>query len=210
MSLGDLIKSGDLQGIRQLIQTDPSVLTQEGQPSPLLLSVYYRQPAVTAMLRNHIDHMTIHEAAAVGDLHRVQALLEEDPGLIDQYASDGFTPLGLATYFGHEQVARLLLERGAQVNLAATNAQQVAPLHSAVSAGHEVIIRLLLESGADPNIAQQGGITPLMQAAHGGHDWMVRLLLDHGARLNTEDENGMTALDHAAQHEQIRALLSRT
>jgi len=208
MSLDDMIKKGDVQGVRQLIQKDPSVLT-EGYPSPLLLSVYYRQPGVTALLRQHVDHLTIHEAAAVGDWHRVQVLLDEEPGAIDQYASDGFTPLGLAAYFGHDQVVRLLLERGAQVNLAARNAQQVTPLHSAVSGRHEAIMRLLLESGADPNIPQAGDITPLMQAAQGGHDWMVRLLLDHGARADAQDDNGMTVSDHAAQHEHIRALLSQ-
>jgi ankyrin repeat protein len=61
---------------------------------------------VPAASRGGLD---IFEACALGDAECVKALLESDGRLANAVAQDGFGPLGLACFFGHEPVARMLL-----------------------------------------------------------------------------------------------------
>jgi hypothetical protein len=85
---------------------------------------------------------------------------------------------------GYADVARLLLEHGADVN--ARDDLGDTPLHEAAH-GHVDVVRLLLEHGADVNARDKNGQTPLHEAASWG---VVRLLPDHGADVNTRDKNG--------------------
>jgi len=93
--------------------------------------------------------------------------------------------LQAASAEGHEAVARLLLEKGANVNAQGGgffgNALQVASW-----AGHEAIAQLLLEKGADVNA--QGGYygNSLQVASAEGHEAVARLLLEKGANVNAQ------------------------
>ena len=125
------------------------------------------------------------EAAASGKTPRLLELLEEDPSLANAWAEDGFQPLGLASFFGHVEGARLLVESGADVNSASRNNFKVAPLHSAVAEKDAdtryELASLLLEHGADPNARQQDDFTPLMAADQQGDARLRELLVEHGA-----------------------------
>jgi ankyrin repeat protein len=127
----------------------------------------------------------VFEAAAVGWTDRVRELLDQDPALANAWAEDGFQPLGLASFFGHVEAARLLVERGAEVNSASRNEMKVMPLHSAAATGDPdaryELATLLLEAGADPNARQQDDYTPLMAAGQRGDERLRELLLAHGA-----------------------------
>jgi ankyrin repeat protein len=127
----------------------------------------------------------VFEASAAGRAERVRELLDEDPSLANAWADDGFQPLGLASFFGHVEAARLLVERGAEVNSASRNDMKVMPLHSAVATGDPdaryELAKLLLEHGADPNALQQDDYTPLMAAEHHGDERLRGLLIEHGA-----------------------------
>ena len=70
------------------------------------------------------------------------------------------TPLVAASYFNEPAVLRVLLENGADVNLASSY-KKVTPLHFAVSSNKVAKVRLLLEYGADVNLADIDGETPL-------------------------------------------------
>jgi ankyrin repeat protein len=129
--------------------------------------------------------LNVFEASALGDSARLRALLDSDRELANAWAEDGFQPLGLASFFGHEDAARVLVERGAEVNSASRNQMKVMPLHSAAAAPDpEVrysIAKLLLERGADPNARQQDDYTPLMAADQHGDECLRELLVAHGA-----------------------------
>ena len=129
--------------------------------------------------------LDVFEAAALGRSERLEELLDGDASLANAWADDGFQPLGLASFFGHVDAARLLVGRGAEVNSASRNPMKVMPLHSAAATGDAdfryAIAKLLLEAGADPNARQQDGFTPMMAADQSGDTRLRELLLEHGA-----------------------------
>lgn len=203
--LFEAIRSGDIAKVREIIQTEPTLAkarTERGE-SAILLAIYHGEREIAELLATGME-LDIFEAAALGHADRVRNFAELDPHLVNAYAPDGFTPLGLAAYFGHEETVRLLLERGADVNTASKNSFKVAPLHSSVARRSASISRLLVERGADVNARQQGGYTPLHEAAQNGDDVIVELLLEHGADGSLRSEDGKTALDLATEKRHAR------
>ena len=95
---------------------------------------------------------------------------------------------------GHADVARTLLEYGANPNSVDTNLN--TPLYAAVLNFHADVARILLEHGADPNNITYAG-TPLHIAAFLGSVDVARILLKHGADPNIVDA-GWTPLHKAA------------
>src|SRR5881397_3325720 len=104
-----------------------------GLMSELLEAIYRGDHARAEKLLAADPELDVFEAAAVGRADRLRELLDDDPELANAWAEDGFQPLGLASFFGHLEAARLLVERGADVNSASRNDFKVAPLHSAVA-----------------------------------------------------------------------------
>jgi uncharacterized protein len=84
-----------------------------------------------------------------------------------------------ASQHGHQPIVRLLLEKGAAVNIAGTRS---TALIYASQNGYEQIARLLLEAGADVNAADISQCTALIRASE--HEGVVRLLLERGADVS--------------------------
>jgi ankyrin repeat protein len=80
----------------------------------------------------------------------VEELLDAEPELSRAWSPDGFTALHYAAFFGQEDTAKILVERGADLRVVSTNPEiRVAPLQSAAAGGHDSIVELLLEHGAE-------------------------------------------------------------
>ena len=117
-------------------------------------------------------------AAALGDLEGVTRMLDENPSRIRESRPSGRRPLAAAVEFGHDTVARLLLQRGADPRWEEPNAPRGTALHSASARGDLAMVKLLLQHGADPNeeidsaaSATAFAATPEIRAlleAHGG------------------------------------------
>jgi len=195
----DAARNGDLGALDALLAEHPEALQHRNHmgQGAVLLAQYHRRPEAVRFLLARNPELTLHEACATGVKARVEAVLHEVPRMIDAHSPDGFTPLSLACFFGHEELAVWLINRGANLDLAATNPMQVAPLHAASAGRHVEIVRALLEAGANPNARQQGGFTPLHAAAQNGDVDIARLLLDKGADREARAENNQTALDFA-------------
>lgn len=101
----------------------------------------------------------------------------------------GETALMLAALNGRLEVARQLLERGAEVNHAGWTPLIYAAVHNRTE-----VARLLLKQGALVNAQAANGTTALMMAVREGHLEMALLLLENGADIDLRNGDGQSAL----------------
>jgi ankyrin repeat protein len=163
------------------------------------LAAYCGHPELAEIFLQHGAKPDVFEASALGDLDKVRSLIAADRSQVNAFAADGFYPLGLAAFFGHQAIVEFLLKNGADVSLSARNAQKVTALHAAVARRDLKIAKLLLEVGADPNARQERGFAPLHDAAANGSLPLVELLLKHGAQTDARADDGKTPADMAAE-----------
>ncbi len=205
------VKAGDAGRVARMLEANLGLLnTREGSgESAVLLAAYYRRKDVLELLLSRGAALNIFEAAVVGKVQRVEALLAADPSLANGYAPDGFPLLGLAAFFGHREVVDLLLRHGAEVNAVSRNATGYTALTGAVAGGHAEIAAALLAAGANANHRYGAGYTPLYEAAAGGKTKIVALLLAHGADPNARTDDGQTPflVAEAKGHADVAALL---
>jgi hypothetical protein len=103
----------------------------------------------------------------------------------------GNSLLMLASYHGHLDTTRMLLENGADVDRRSDRGQ--TPLGGVAFKGYEEIVALLLQHGADIDADNGGGMTPLMFAAMFGRVKVVAQLQAHGASLQRRNRLGISA-----------------
>ena len=198
----EAVRTGDRKAVDEALAADPSVLAARDSRgrSAIVAAAYDGHPRLAEHLAERVGRggLSPFEAAIVGDTVVVKRKL--DSGFeLDDASDDGYTALHLAAYFGRLEVARLLLERGADPNAVAQNDSRVTPLHSAVSARHRDLAGLLLALGASANVVQKGGYTPLHSAAHNGDEAIVDLLLLRGADPTRPADDGRTSIDMAEE-----------
>jgi len=122
----------------------------------------------------------------------------------------GGTPFLRAAWNGDIEVMKLLLEHGADPNVATEKEETALLLLSGAGwplgqgyirtdAEIEAALDLLVEElHQDVNAATNEGITPLMCAVFKGTNNVVQYLADHGAKLDAKDDKGRTLLTWAA------------
>ena len=108
---------------------------------------------------------------------------------------------------GHENIVKLLISNGANVNFVDESGN--SPLSYASENGHINVTKTLLENKADVNLANIHGITPLMEACENGHVDVAKVLIENGAYVNTKSNQGLTAIDLAVtnKYQEIENLL---
>jgi ankyrin repeat protein len=134
-------------------------------------------------------------AARVGDLASATLLINAGANVNDADAF-GMSALAMAAYNNRTDVAELLLERGADPNLASS---EISPLHAAILHRDEKLVAALLARGADANAPLRAwtgfergsrdrwihlamvGARPFWLASRFGTPNMMRLLVGHGA-----------------------------
>ena len=136
----------------------------------------------------------MHDAAFDGDAHAVAAWLDEGGGVDAGCAErDGGTMLMAAAYGGQEAMVRMLLQRGASVNL--QDSFDSTALMIAADQGHTTTVQVLLEAKADASLRTTSGNTALMFAEEKKHTATAQLLRHHSERQAAEGEK---AAMHAA------------
>lgn len=116
-----------------------------------------------------------------------------DPNSRDRWY--GQTALMWAAAAGRLDVARLLINAGADVNV--VDVEGATALMFASSNGHRTFAELLLERGADIGVANRAGDTALHGATRRGSIDVIALLVEHGANVEARNDKGQTALDIA-------------
>jgi ankyrin repeat protein len=112
--------------------------------------------AMVGYLLSQGAQYTISVAAALGDQERIEQLLHKDPGLARRLDSVRVSPLSYASQGGYLHIVRLLLEHGADPNIAQGDAPDGLALYVACAGNHLEVARLLLEHGANPNAGLDG------------------------------------------------------
>lgn len=149
------------------------------------------------------------EAAARGDVAKIEQQLAQDTDVNCTHKGTGRTPLIEAVISGQHAAAGRLIEAGANLNLF-DKAMGYTALMWACGRGDLEAAKLLVQAGADVNArSPEFGWTPLLCAA-GVSLPVVQLLLESGADPSVAKNDGTTAVAVAerAKHPEIAAVLS--
>lgn len=198
-ALMDAAKSGDATRVRELLRKDASLAsarTESGE-SVIMAALYRGHRAVIDTVLDAGPRIDVFAAAALGRLGDLQTTLG-DRTAVNSLSYDGWTPLHLASFFGHREAAEMIIDAGGHVSALSTNSLKNTPLHAAAAGGHADIALLLIERGADVAVADAGGHTPLHIAAENGLVDVVKALLARGADPLAVDAEDKTPLSRAA------------
>ncbi|MDP6307286.1 MAG: ankyrin repeat domain-containing protein, partial [Verrucomicrobiota bacterium] len=117
-------------------------------------------------------HLNLYEAAESGDIEAVKQHLADGTDIELKCTGCGSTALGHAAKYGHNEIAELLIENGADVD--AKDEDGSTPLHLAALMGYKEIAELLIAKGADVNAKKDDGSwTSLHSAAMTGSNEIV-------------------------------------
>ena len=167
----------------------------------------------------------LYYAVLCGFRELAERLIIKHPQQVDAIGGHNMSPLATALAMGNLDVAQLLYDHGAHVDVQCNDRR--TPLYAAT--GHPKILEWLLSHGADPHFlwdysclhiaAQSGqlevtrilllhrtdynalnnkGQTPLHLALAGGHINVAQLLLEHGVDVDVLDDDGQTPLHLAS------------
>lgn len=158
--------------------------------------------------QNECQVSRLKKAISNGDTDTVKALL--DRGMdVETKLGFGWSPLMCAVNVANYELAKLLLDRGADACFSKDH--WTVLMASIMASGNEdqivSCVGLLLSRKADPNTVDRSQITCLMLAAKVGYSKIINLLASHGAELDAQDNMGFTALHVAVQHSQQEAVL---
>ena len=133
--------------------------------------------------------MSIHEGARNGNIEAVKQHLAAGTNVNAKDEYSGYTSLHRAANHDLNEIAKLLIKKGANVNLKADFGY--TPL---MLATNTAIAELLIKNGANVNATHQYG-TVFHIAAGVENRSVTRWFMDNGADVNAKDDNGNTPLD---------------
>lgn len=154
-----------------------------------------------AWVLQHASQPPAFAAARAGDRMAVEQALDDGLG-IDATDAEGMTLLMLAASKGHADLAKALIDRGADVSATCEDQNNFDAMMMACGSGHVEVASLLLDHGADVNAryaveSSQGPVgnqTALSLAANRDHPDVCQLLIKRGADMEIVAESGYTAL----------------
>jgi ankyrin repeat protein len=195
-----ICKAGDPAAVKAALRADPSLAgyVDSAGESPLMAALYRGHDAVVETLVEAGAPLNLFAAAALGRRTETAAALAAAPASLGGVSYDGWTPLHLAAFFGHEEVVEQLIEAGADVDAWSTNSMRNTPLHAALAGGRHDAAMRLIAAGADVRVTDAGGHTPLHIAAESGDAAAVQALLDRGGDPHAVDAEDKTPLSRAA------------
>ncbi len=219
-ALHDAADRGFISVAETLLQAKADVNAQDVQRNtPLILAVKHNFEPVSALLLAHgadpnlmatlpRPGWTVNLSELGAPLHfaianhnePIVSLLLSNHANIELRDPSNKTPLEIAVDAKKTEIARLLLDAGANVNPESNDSQVSCPLCRAASAGDTNMASLLLSRGADPNpffhfySGDYNPMTALMAAVASDHPNTVGILLQNKADPNLKTEKGATAI----------------
>ncbi|NNM58500.1 MAG: ankyrin repeat domain-containing protein [Legionellales bacterium] len=135
--------------------------------------------------------MAIYEAIKNNDLQGVIDFIDD----INLQNENGQSPLHFAIGYNKLDIAKYLIDKGANVNL--QNILGDTPLCLAIVDEKPDIAKYLIEKGANINLQNNNGLTPLHLAIQFELLEIVECLIGKGANSNIKNVKGETPLDFA-------------
>lgn len=140
------------------------------------------------------ERFDVFDIARKGTVKEVREQLKSNPDAFKTINVDGFSPLLLACYRGNNEVAKLLIETGCDIN---QKSSMGTPLMAAVVKGNAAIVQYLLLKNANVNLTDENGTTALMYAVMFKNKELVILLLQKNADKLLIDNKGKSAFEYA-------------
>jgi len=169
------------------------------EANPVSSRAVARMPAADELIKASLE----------GDRMRVQILLELGVSPNGRERLLGSTALMIACLAGQVEIARDLLDHGADLELRDNDGRTA--LMEACMAGHKDSVLMLVEKGANVHAESRHGTTPLLAASVSGQPEVVRIILERGADVNAANRYGKTPLAEATASgcaETVKVLLS--
>ncbi|RPA80025.1 ankyrin, partial [Ascobolus immersus RN42] len=108
-------------------------------------------------------------------------------------------PLHRAAQNGDLEACRMLLERGATVDLRDETRFKSTALHWACKGKHLRLVKMLVEKGAEVDAKNERGETPFLVASSQGETDIMTFLKSKGAAMDITDKQGEMALHKACR-----------
>jgi uncharacterized protein len=168
----------DLPRVRTMLGSHPDLLNETAtwMETAILAAAHTGGKEMATFLLEQGASLDICTAAMLGQLDEVQAFLENDPTMITETGAHEIPLLFHAAIGGSLDMVRLLVERGADVNVGAGGN---TAMHAAAGIGHADMVRYLIEQGADFAALDYEGRTPLDVAEATGHENVAALLREY-------------------------------
>src|SRR5512139_1229203 len=123
-------------------------------------------------------------AVQAGNIAEVTQRLDAEPALVNARDENGLSAVLTAAYYREPDIARLLVQRGAELNV-----------FEACTVGELPRVKALLERQPDLiNAYAPDGFQPLGLAAFFGHADIVEFLLEKGAQVHSPSRNAMRVM----------------
>ncbi|MGL5029329.1 MAG: ankyrin repeat domain-containing protein [Wolbachia pipientis] len=192
------VQNGNLNKVKDLTNQNANVNTRDKYSwTPLHWAAYKGHLEVAEFLvkkgadinaasENLYGSRPIHIAIENNNKNIIEFLLSKEVGVNDT-DKQGYTPLHYAAWRGRLEVAKFLIEKGADINAADTSTTGKKPIHVAAENNSESVIEFLLEKGVSVDEADKNGWTPLHYAARFGQPEVAKFLIEKGADINVAD-----------------------
>jgi ankyrin repeat protein len=181
---------------------------EDNDSSYKILRNYYEEAIQDSKLPKENAHdFELLEAVREGDGKKIRDLLVQNSRAFELKIGDRttrvepgaqrWTALHLAAREGHEILAKILLDRGADIHEQSSSGETAFCM--AVKAGHSTVAKLLLENGESVHDKLDRGRTALHLAVRGGHEALAKFLIENGASVHERSSSGETALSMAVR-----------
>jgi len=202
------VKNGDLEQVKLLLKQNPELIRtkDEYKNSLLRVALLSNDFSLARFLiesgidlnyeREDIGGNEIINAVDAGSLEITKLIFEKG---IDIHLKNkwGYTPLDMAIFNIHKEIAYFLMDKGAALNIQGQGVPRL--LRAALTGGMDRITNLLIkEKDIDYKDIDDFGNTFLHSAAQSGETTFIDLLIKNGVDANAGNVYGWTPLHYAA------------
>lgn len=140
------------------------------------------------------QNLDVFDVARKGTADDLKNIIKSNPKAINEINTEGYSPLILACYRGNNEVAKMLIEKGADIDY---KSGLGSPLMACAVKGNNEMAKYLIEKKADLNAADANGTTALIYAVQFQNLSLIKFLIEHNVDKNHQDKKGKTAFEYA-------------